>query len=117
MLRVKWFAAAMDMIAEGTRAPMAMAEYATPANQLGKFSSNRWGTASWALAIPSVPKTDVPAAIAEKPSSASRPSISEYRGRNVALRRMTLRLRPERTAVMECGYMNNARAEPKASDA
>ena len=37
---------AIDMIADGTKAPIAMAEYAMPANQLGKFSWNRCGTAS-----------------------------------------------------------------------
>ncbi|GAA3045774.1 hypothetical protein GCM10020000_26900 [Streptomyces olivoverticillatus] len=33
----------------------------------------------------------------------------------VVLRRMTLRLRLERTAVTECGYRNSAIAEPRAS--
>ena len=36
MLRVKRFAAAIDMIAAGTRPPMPMAAKATPANQSGK---------------------------------------------------------------------------------
>ncbi len=31
------------------------------------------------------------------------------------MRRITLRVRPDSTAVTECGYMNNARAEPNAS--
>ena len=59
--------------------------------------------------------TLTPAAIAMKPSSASRPSISEYSGRIVVLRRITLRLRLESVAVIECGYMNSASAEPSAS--
>lgn len=50
-----------------------------------------------------------------KPSSASRPSISEYSGRIVVLRRITSRLREESVAVIECGYMNSARADPSAS--
>ena len=117
MLRVNRFAAAIDMIADGTSAPIAIALKATPANQLGKFSSNRFGTASCGLAMPSEPKTEVPAAIAAKPSRASRPSSSEYAGRIAALRRIVLRVLPESTAVIECGYMNRASAEPRASDA
>ena len=116
MLRVKRLAAAIDMIADGTRAPIAIALNATPANQLGKFSSNRCGTASCALAMPSSPNTDVSAAMAANPSSASRPSSSEYAGRIAALRRITLRVLPDSTAVIECGYMNSASAEPRASD-
>ena len=50
-----------------------------------------------------------------KPSSASRPSISEYSGRIVVLRRITSRLREESVAVIECGYMKSASAEPSAS--
>jgi hypothetical protein len=57
----------------------------------------------------------MPAAIAMKPSSASSPSISEYRGMMVVLRRMTSRLREESVAVIECGYMKSASAEPRAS--
>ncbi len=105
----------MDMMADGTRAPIAIAEKAMPANQLGKFSSNRWGTASCAFASPSDPNTDVFAEIAANPRRASMPSIKEYAGRTVALRRIVLRLFPERTAVMECGYMNKASADPSAS--
>ena len=50
-----------------------------------------------------------------KPSRASRPSISEYSGRIVVLRRITSRLRQDSVAVIECGYMNSASAEPSAS--
>ena len=39
----------MDMMAAGTRAPITMAEKATPANQLGKISRNMNGSASWAF--------------------------------------------------------------------
>src|SRR4051812_41222667 len=105
------------MIADGTRAPIAIALYAIPANQLGKFSWNRCGTASCAFATPSEPNTDVPFAIAAKPSRAISPSSSEYAGRIVAFLRITLRLLPDSTAVIECGYMNRASAEPKARDA
>ena len=41
MLRVNRLAAAMDMIAAGTSAPMAIAPKATPANQLGKNDLRR----------------------------------------------------------------------------
>src|SRR5262245_15316701 len=117
MFRVNRFAAAIAMMADGTSAPMAMAAYAMPANQLGKFSWNRCGTASCALATPSDPNTDVPAAMAAKPSNASRPSNREYAGRIDAFRRIVLRLLADSTAVTAWGYMNKASAEPKASDA
>ena len=55
------------------------------------------------------------ALIAMKPSSASRPSSSEYAGRIAALRRTMLRFLVDSTAVTECGYMNSAIAEPSAS--
>ena len=57
----------------------------------------------------------VPAAIATHPSRANRPSTKLYAGSIVALRRMVFRLRDERVAVTECGYMNSAIAEPNAS--
>ena len=44
MLRVQRFAAAIDMIAAGTSAPIAIAANATPANQLENSESNRAGT-------------------------------------------------------------------------
>ena len=77
MLRVKVLAAAIDMIAAGTRAPMAMAAKATPANHDGKASSNSWGMTSCALGLPSRPIGLVPAAMATHPSRASRPSTKE----------------------------------------
>src|SRR5690349_16755860 len=49
MLRVNRLAAAMDMIAAGTSAPMTMAAKATPVNQLVNRCWNRYGTASCAL--------------------------------------------------------------------
>ena len=58
-----------------------------------------------------------PAAIATKPSSASRPSRNEYAGSRAAFRRITERLRVDSTPVTECGYMNRARAEPSAREA
>src|ERR1700684_2825443 len=49
MLRLNRLAAAMDMIAAGTKAPMMMPEKAIPVNQLGSMCWNRYGTASWEL--------------------------------------------------------------------
>src|SRR5689334_4395078 len=112
MLRVKVLAAAIDMIAAGTSAPMATAAKATPANQLGNESSNSCGITSWALGFPSTPIGLVPAAIATQPSRASRPSTKEYAGRIEALRRMVFRLSEDSVAVTEWGYMNSANAEP-----
>src|SRR3954447_17306006 len=102
MLRVKVLAAAIDMIAAGTRAPMATAAKATPANQLGKESSNSCGITSCGLGLPLVPTGFVPAAMATHPSRASRPSTKEYAGRIDALRRIVVRLLEESVAVMEC---------------
>lgn len=65
----------MDMIAAGTSAPIPIAAKATPVNQSGNMFSNSCGTESWVLKPLSPLPT--PAAIAMKPSSASRPSISE----------------------------------------
>ena len=115
MLRVKVFAAAIDMIAAGTSAPIAMAAKATPANQSGKKSSKSCGITSCGLGSPSPPIGWVPAAMATHPSSASSPSTKEYAGRIAALRRIVLRLPEDRLAVIECGYMNSASAEPSAS--
>src|SRR3954470_14190716 len=115
MLRVKVLAAAIDMIAAGTSAPMATAAKATPANQLGNESSNSWGITSCGFGLPSSPIGLVPAAIATQPSRASRPSTKEYAGRIAALRRIVLQLSEDRVAVTECGYMNSAIAEPSAS--
>ena len=114
MLRVNVFAAAIDMIAAGTSAPIATAANATPANQLENESSNSCGITSCGLGLPSTPIGSVPAAIATQPSSASRPSTKEYAGRIEALRRIVLRLSEDSVAVTECGYMNSAIAEPSA---
>src|SRR3954447_566513 len=108
MLRVHRFAAAIDMIAAGTSAPITMAAYPTPANHGGNSFSNSWGTACCGLA------TFTPAAIETKPSKASSPRRKEYAGSSEALRRITERLRVEWTPVIECGYMNSAGAEPSA---
>src|SRR6476469_8234881 len=114
MLRVHRLAAAIDMIAAGTSAPITIAANATHANHGGNSFSNRCGTASCGFGgSPTV----TPAAIATKPSRARRPSRKEYAGSRAALRRITERFRVESTAVTECGYMNSARAEPRARDA
>src|SRR4051794_11812816 len=115
MLRVNVFAAAIDMIAAGTSAPIATAANATPANQLGKESSNSCGMTSCGLGLPSTPIGLVPAAMATQPRSASRPSTKEYAGRIEALRRMVLRLPELSDAGTEGGDMNSARAEPRPS--
>src|ERR1700749_4788451 len=114
MLRVKVLAAAIDMIAAGTSAPMATAAKATPANQLGNESSNSCGITSWGLGLPSTPIGLVPAAMATQPSRASSPSTKEYGGRIEALRLIVLRLSGGSVAGTEGGYMNNASAEPSA---
>ena len=49
MLRVKVLAVAIDMIAAGTSAPMAIAANATPTNQDGKIARNSAGTAKLLL--------------------------------------------------------------------
>jgi hypothetical protein len=54
----------MDMIAAGTRAPMAIAPKATPANQLGNWSSKSCGMTSCGFGLPSSPIGFVPALIA-----------------------------------------------------
>src|SRR6476661_1055747 len=114
MLRVNVLAAAIDMMAAGTSAPMATAANATPANQLGNMSSNSWGITSWALGLPSRPIGLVPAAIATQPSRARRPSRKEYAGRIEAFLRIVLRPLADSVAVTECGYMNSAMADPRA---
>jgi hypothetical protein len=45
MFRVKRFAVAIDMIAAGTSAPIAIAANATPVNQSGNIASKSAGTA------------------------------------------------------------------------
>jgi hypothetical protein len=49
MFRVKRLAAAIDMIAAGTSAPMPIAAKATPANHDGNTCSSSAGTAKFAL--------------------------------------------------------------------
>src|SRR3954449_6285016 len=110
MLRVHRFAAAIDMIAAGTSAPMTIAANATPANHGENSFSNSWGTDCWGLS------TLTPAAIATKPSSASSQRRKEYAGSSAASRRITERLRVESTPVTEWGYMNSASAEPSANE-
>ncbi len=111
MLRVHRLAAAIDMIAAGTSAPMPIAANATPANQLGNSFSNSCGTACWAFS------TWTPAAMATKPSRAISPRRKEYAGSSAALRRITERFLVASTPVIEWGYMNSAIAEPRASEA
>ena len=60
MLRVNRLAAAIDMIAAGTSAPIAIAPKAMPANQDGNAWSNRTGT----IVFASVPIGCTPLAIA-----------------------------------------------------
>src|SRR5690242_4675000 len=115
MLRVNVFAAAIDMIAAGTSAPIATAANATPANQLGNESSNSCGITSCGFGLPSTPIGWVPAAMATQPSRARSPSTKEYAGRIDALRRIVERFSEDRVAVTECGYMNSAIADPSAS--
>ena len=74
MLRVNRFAAAIDMIAAGTSAPMPIAANATPANQSGNIVSNSSGTTVLVSGLPPAVSGLTPAAIAIRPSSASRPS-------------------------------------------
>src|SRR5215207_830102 len=100
MFRVKVLAAAIDMIAAGTRAPMAMAAKATPANHDGKESSNSCGMTSCGLGLPSRPIGLVPAAIATHPRSARRPRMKLYAGRIAALRRTVFRVADDRLAVI-----------------
>src|SRR5476649_1193335 len=86
MLRLKRLAAAIDMIAAGTRAPTAMAAKATPVNQLGNIF---WKRSAMALLLPNALLGLMPAAMAMKPRSPISPSRNEYAGRNDALRLMT----------------------------
>src|ERR1041385_3960724 len=109
MFRVNRLAAAMDMIAAGTRAPIAIAAYPTPANHDGNSFSNSWGTASWGFG--GLPATVTPAAIATNPRRASSPRRKEYAGSSAALRRIPPRFWVDITRVTEWGYMNSASAE------
>ena len=81
----------------------------------GNESSNSCGMTSCALGLPSRPIGLVPAAIATQPSRASRPSTKRVRrqDRGVAADRVAA-VEPTGVAVIECGYMNSASAEPSA---
>src|ERR1700676_5214845 len=100
MLRLKRLAAAIDMIAAGTRAPTAMAANATPVNQLGNIF---WKRSAMALLLPNALVGLMPAAMAMKPRSPISPSRKEYAGRNDALRLMTLWPLALKTPTRECG--------------
>src|SRR3569833_3484491 len=88
MLRVNKLAQAIDMIAAGTSAPIAIAANATPTNQSGNACTNSAGTAYW---LPNAlnPSANcgidfTPAATAMVPRSAISPSAKEYAGRITA---------------------------------
>src|ERR1700722_18605844 len=95
MLRVNRLAAAMDMIAAGTSAPMAMAANEKPANQEGNASRNSAGTAKWGAyrgkGAAETGEESTFDAMAMYPSSAMAPSRMEYAGSIAVLRRMTAR--------------------------
>ncbi len=105
MLRVNRFAAAIDMMAAGTSAPMPTAANATPANHAGNFSSNSSGTTVLLSTVPSrAPGSGLTsAAIAMKPSRAIRPSSRLYAGSADMFRLITPRSRLASTPVIECG--------------
>ncbi len=64
-------AAPIAMIAAGTSAPITIAAFATPANQSGKYFAKSSGT----IALLSL--VTIPAASAQNPSNARKPSSSE----------------------------------------
>ena len=64
MLRVNRFAAAIDMIAAGTSAPIPIAANATPANQSGNIRSKSSGTTVLTSGLPFDVSGVTPAAIA-----------------------------------------------------
>ncbi len=74
MLRLKRFAAAIDITAAGTSAPTAMAANATPVNQLGNMF---WKRSAIALLLPNALLGLIPAAMAMKPNSPISPSRNE----------------------------------------
>jgi hypothetical protein len=110
-------AAAIDMIAAGTSAPMPIAANARPANQSGKFWSNSIGMIVFGSGLPvALLVTGVtPAAIAANPSSAISPSSSEKAGNADMFRLITPRLPAASIPVTACGYRNTASADPRAS--
>ena len=89
MLRVKRFAAAIDMIAAGHQRADADRGEGHPGEPVGEHVLEQLRDRQ--LRVVALDRRRRP--IAMKPSSASRPSISEYSGRIVVLRRITLRLR------------------------
>src|SRR5581483_1228674 len=109
MLRVTRLAAPIDMIAAGTSAPSAIAAKQKPANHGGKLALISAGTAIEPLL------TLMCAASAMYPSRAISPSRKLYAGSHTALRRIALEPEADKVAVIECGYRNNANAEPSAS--
>src|SRR4051794_30558994 len=105
MLRVNRLAAAIDMIAAGTRAPMAIAANAMPANQLGNMPWNSSGT----IVLPSVPIGLVPAAMAMNPSSAIRARARLETGSALLFRLSTARVLAAGTPRVECGAVGGRR--------
>src|SRR5258708_19552969 len=90
MLRANRFAAAIDMMAAGTSAPMTIAEYPIPANQLGNMCSNNSGTDSCALPPPALtPAFTAGGARAHYPNNPIRPSTNQKGGRGAPLRPIT----------------------------
>ena len=74
MLRVNRLAAAMDMNAAGTSAPMTIMAKATPVNQCGNMCSNRLGTTVLVSGFPLLPVSGtILAAMAITPNSAMSP--------------------------------------------
>ena len=119
MLRVNRFAAAIDMIAAGTSAPMAIAANAKPTNQDGNIRETARGPRSWRRIAGSRARTrasgrprgdgHVPEQRDESEQEANTPAASRV------LRRMTARPLELSTPVIEWGYRNSASADPRAS--
>ena len=111
-LRVHRFAAAIDMIAAGTSAPIAMAANATPANQ-----GENWSANSCRHRLLRVLDRD--------PGGDRRESEQREQAEQEGVRRQQRSVAPDHRAVLrtrstpvsECGYMNSASAEPSASEA
>src|SRR5919199_213552 len=94
MLRVNRFAAAIDMIAAGTSAPIAIAPNAMPANQDGNDASSSTGTIVLRLRAARTPVIECgyrnsasaePNASVEYPSAAALDSITPSVGASDAL--------------------------------
>src|SRR5262245_21166672 len=97
ILRVKRFAAAIDMIDAGTNAPIAIAANANPTNHDGNICRNSPGTTHCA---PYGACGWIPAANPMKPSNAINPNKKLYAGNSAALRLITVRLLELSTPVM-----------------